>query len=550
MDTLRKQVRFAHRRLVLQQFIRLLPRCLFVTLLIALAALAAPKVFPMAVEKAVWAWAWLGGAVALAVLAAAAWTWLRRESLAQAALEIDRRCRLKERVSSMYALSEEELQSPVGQALAQDALRRAGAVDVTRHFRVRLDRRAWLPAVPAVLTFALVAFVPDREPSASANAATGPAQKKQVKRSAEVLRKKLAERRKQAEEQGLKDAAGLFKKLENGTKKLADKSEGDRKKALVKLNDLARQLEKRQRRLGGSQKMREQFNDLKDIRKGPADKLAKAMREGDFKKAQEELKKLQERLRDGKLDQAARKQLAEQMQQMQQKLQQMADAHQQAMDALKEQIKKAAQAGDVAEAARLQRQLDQLAAQGPQMDKLRQMAQQMGEAAKNLQAGDGKQAAQALDQIAQDLKAMQKQLDELQMLDQALDQIAQAKDAMACKECNGEGCKACQGGLGDKFGQKPGNGLGAGRGFGLRPEEKNKTGTYDTRVRQKVGRGKAVIQDFVNGPNVKGDVREGIKAEMEAARHEEADPLTGQRLPRARREHAKEYFDAFREGGN
>jgi hypothetical protein len=176
MDPLRKQVRFVRRRLALQQFVRLLSRCLFVALLIALAALAAPKIFPLAIAPVVWTRAWFGGAVAFAAVVALAGTWLRRESLTQAALEMDRRCQLKERVSSLYALSEEELQSPVGRALAQDALRRAGEVDVTRHYRVRLDRHAWWSLAPAALMFVLAVFVPNREPAASANAAANAAQ--------------------------------------------------------------------------------------------------------------------------------------------------------------------------------------------------------------------------------------------------------------------------------------------------------------------------------------------------------------------------------------
>jgi hypothetical protein len=155
-------------------------------------------------------------------------------------------------------------------------------------------------------------------------------------------------------------------------------------------------------------------------------------------------------------------------------------------------------------------------------------------------------AADALDKLSDELSGLQKEADELQLLDEALDQIAQAKNSMKCDKCGGEGCKACQGN-GDKNGP-PGNGLGKGRGQGDRPEEKTKTGFYDSNVKQNVGRGAAVITDMVEGPNRKGQVQEQIKAEFESARKEAADPLTGQRLPRDYREHAKKYFDALREG--
>ena len=53
---------------------------------------------------------------------------------------------------------------------------------------------------------------------------------------------------------------------------------------------------------------------------------------------------------------------------------------------------------------------------------------------------------------------------------------------------------------------------------------------------------------LVEGPNAKGQAVEEIKGEVEAAKHESADPLTGQRLPRSQRDHVQQYFDAFRKG--
>ena len=55
-----------------------------------------------------------------------------------------------------------------------------------------------------------------------------------------------------------------------------------------------------------------------------------------------------------------------------------------------------------------------------------------------------------------------------------------------------------------------------------------------------------MVTDLVDGPNSKGNIREQIKAELGSADREEADPLTDQNLPRAQREHAREYFDALR----
>jgi hypothetical protein len=184
-----------------------------------------------------------------------------------------------------------------------------------------------------------------------------------------------------------------------------------------------------------------------------------------------------------------------------------------------------------------------------QLDKL---AEKLGQCAQSLEAGQMQDAAQSLGQLASDLEAMQQELSEMQMLEEALEQIAMAKDAMACENCNGMGCAQCQGdgmgmGMGDMQGMG-GMGLGEGQGRGDRPEEQTGTGFYDSQVRAKPGQGKAVATGIAFGPNKSGQALEEIKAEIEAGRRSQDDPLTGQRLPKAQRELTREYFDSFRDG--
>jgi hypothetical protein len=47
---------------------------------------------------------------------------------------------------------------------------------------------------------------------------------------------------------------------------------------------------------------------------------------------------------------------------------------------------------------------------------------------------------------------------------------------------------------------------------------------------------------------MKGRVQQEIQEQIQASRREQSDPITRQRLPRSQRDHAKEYFDALREG--
>ena len=103
-------------------------------------------------------------------------------------------------------------------------------------------------------------------------------------------------------------------------------------------------------------------------------------------------------------------------------------------------------------------------------------------------------------------------------------------------------------GQGIKPGMRIGQGLGPGRGDGARPEAKDQTSMYDSRVRQQVGQGPGMVVGEAPGPNIKGQVEEGFQQQFDSARHGSTDPLSGRHLPRKHSEHAEEYFDRFREG--
>jgi len=535
MEELHKQVRRARRRLAMQRFLSVLGWCWLATLLVALGLIVAGKIWP---PLGLADWIWAAGALVLGLLAAAAWTAATSGCPIHAAMEIDHRFGLKERVSSTLALSAYERQTEAGQALVDDAVRRISRLDVTERFAVSPGRGLLLPLVPAVAAVLVALLISPAVVDNPAVATTEATVKQQVRKSSSDLRRKLEQKRKQAQQKGLKDAERLFKRLDQGTKELADKNEGNRKKALVKLNDLAKEVKKRRQQLGGADKVKQQLNQLKKICQGPADKFAKAVGRGEFKQAIKELEKLKQALAAGKLDQQQEEQLARQLDQMQQKLKDLAEAHEAMKQELEQRVDKLREAGRNDEANKLEEQLDKLREQLPQMQKLDQLADKLGQCSKCLKDGQLEDAGGRLDDVQAGLENLQQQLDELDMLDDAMDQLAQARSQMVCPNCGGAGCKQCQGGMG----------MGPGRGQGDRPEEETDTAFYQSRVRQKVGKGAASLVDLVDGPNVKGKVEQQIKEQYETARHQSADPLTGQRIPRKHRQHAKEYFDRFREG--
>ncbi len=550
MNDLQKQVHLARRRLLVQQFLSILPWTLSGCFAIAAAAILLPKLWPLAVDAEIWPWVWLGGALAAGFCAALLATYLRRADSLSAAIELDHRFGLKERVSSCLALTPEETETPAGQALLRDAVRRVAKVDVSEAFRVRANRWALLPFGLAIVAFGLTLLSDAQpDPQTSAQAASVAVQKR-VLNSTENLKKPLEELRKQAVERGLEDASELFNKLEQGVKSLNKNETVDRQKALVKLNDLAKDLQERQKELLSRKDVQQQLQMLKDIKQGPADRMAKAMKQGDFQTALNELKRVQDQLQKEEMSAEDAKKLQEQLAQMKQKLQEMSQAHDQAKRDLEKQIQQKLAQGDRKAAGDLQKKLDQLANRDKQMSQLDKMAEKLGECSQCLQQGQMKDAAGQLGQMAESLESMQQELAEMEMLEDALDQLASAKDSMNCDNCNGMGCSQCQGDGMGAMGQGEGNGqgMGEGQGRGDRPEEETGTGFYDSQVRAKPGQGKAVVTGIAFGPNKAGEAVEEIKAEIDSGRRSDDDPLTGQRLPKAQRELTREYFDAFREG--
>ncbi len=550
METLHKQVAKARRRLILGRYFAALAGCWFAALLVATVAIGVAKIWPLEIDTWLWAGSWIGGSLAAGAIAAAISTWIRRADALAAAIELDHRFGLKERVSSALSLPESERETEIGQALVNDAVRRVERIDVGSRFAIPLGRRNLLPILPALLAFGLM-FIADKGPEVEATAAaTRQPTPLQIQQSAEVLRKKLEQKKKEAAEQGLKDAGDLFKKIEESARELAKKDGVDRKQALVKLNDLSKELENRREKLGGDDKLKQQLSQMKDMKNGPAEKLADALKNGNFDKAMKELDKLKEQLKDDKLDPEKQKQLGEQLDAMRQNLEKMVEKHEQVKKELERQMQQMAAAGKTDEAKKLQQQLNKLQQQGSQMNRLKQLAGQCKQCAESLKNGNASGAKEALDQLAGQVGDMKKQSDELKMLDQMLDQIGQCKG-----DCAGEGKFGNNPGENDDFKMGDGDrltGLAPGgnkaRAEGRRPESKTGTKFYDSNVKQKMNKGAAVAVGDAEGPNMKGEVQQAIKAEVEAARHDSADPLTGQRLPRSQREHAKEYFDSLREG--
>lgn len=546
MNRIESKVASARRRLLVGLWCRAFCLAAFVCLIVATIAIAVPAFWVVEIDYANWAYGWIGGAIAAACLAASVFTILAAPSRASVAAEVDRRFGLRERLSSAVSLHDQERDSPFGLALVEDADRRAGQLSIAERFALRPGRIGLLPIALVPLLILVVALVePAKQSAAGLNNQIDAAEIKQVKVAASQLKKRIEQQRRKAEAQGLKDAEELFEKLEADLDKLSQRKGLDRKDAMIAMNDLKEQLEQRRDQLGSSEQVRRAMAQMKGLQSGPGDKVAKSIEKGEFGKAEELVKQLAEKIRDGKLSEQEKQELKQQIEQMKDQLDEAAKEHERQKQQLQEQIEQARREGRSQDAERLQQKLNEKQQQDAQMQRMQQMAGALGQASQAMQQGDGAQAAQALEQMAQQLGDMQLEMSELEDLESALGDLSQSKNQMRCQQCDGGGCQQCQG-MGSGFGM--GNGLGRGQGQGDRPEAETDTNTYESQVRGQVKRGKAIIAGYADGPNRKGVSQEDIKAAIEASLSEESDPLENQSLPRAEREHAQQYFDRLRDG--
>ena len=564
MEELNKQVRRVQWRLAVQRFVGVLGWWWFATLLIAAALIGFDKYRSLGVEE----WVWAVAALGVGLVGAIVWTLVLRHRALAAAIELDRRFGLKERVSSTLTLSPDERQTPAGQALVADAVRRVGRVDVGEKFPVSAPRAFLLPLLPGVAALLIALLV---EPAVVDNPAEAkpddPKVQRQIKKTTEDLRRRLAERRKEAEKQKLPEAEQLLKMLE----KKAEEFEGqkaDRKETMAQLKDLSRELQMRRQKVDAAEEIQKQLEQLKNVDRGPAEKLADALKKGNLPQAMKELDKLKEQIDKGKLGDAEKEQLAKQLDQMKQAMEKMAQNRKDAQAAMQDRVDQMRQVGQNGEADKLEQQLKKLQQQAGQMQGLDKLAEQLGQCAQCMRDGQMQDAQAALQQMEGGLKQLQQQLEEMQLLDDAMDQLAGMRDQLKpCDACGGKGCEKCQGrgfgkgegegdgggemegeGDGQGEGDKPGKGLGRGRGQGARPERKGDVKFFDSQVRQKIGEGAADVAGMVDGPNLANRTKDRIQADIEAAKQGSTDPLTGRRLPKKHREHAQEYFDSLREG--
>ena len=494
MNEIIRVVRQAHHRLAWQSTAQVVARCLVGLLCIACLLILAEKLLFVGAPLL-----YTGlGAAGLALALMAFFSWRRLPAHGKAALEVDERLGLSERISSALVLQRDP--SPMARAVVADARAYAKNIPVADTFPMHFPRETWAVFTAAAVALLLLYFMPQYDLLGRRKALEVAKQEQQAaQKQARVMRQQFKRMKKaipanppERVQQNLDKIDEIIKEMEKG--KLT-KAEAMAK--LRKVDDILRDEQKQMAKnpLSPAENKRTDFGMAQNM----AEKLAKK----DYQKAAEELKKLAEAAQNGQLTEKQKEQL------------------QKAMKQLAEQLNKE---GDNQKLC----------------DALKKMAENMGEG--KINPADMKKALQQCELAMKD----KEQLEEL---------IKQCRGM--CKGCrNGPGGGKKIANAGQPFeglftpgeDRKEGGGMnkaGIGRG-GAAPIQPENVAFQDEQVKGELKQGRMIGSYFVNGKQVKGEARAEYSEVVESARTEATEALAQEQIPRAYQGYVRDYFEEMK----
>jgi hypothetical protein len=250
-------------------------------------------------------WAVAGGAMMLGAVAALVAAWLRSPSALAAALALDARFNLKERVTTSLGLNASEAETAAGRALVADVNNRLMPLRVSERFPIRLTWTAAAVPVCALLLVLLGIFyrphlggarAADVDPQLTDDPAVRLAieqKKKDLLKPAED--RPVAKRPRDPDLKKLDDDVADLAQEPTETKEQANKFIKDAAKVEEAMREAEQAMAARKdavkNRLNQDNRLNPERLDRKK-KDGPAKDLQDAMKDGDFQRASDALKKL------------------------------------------------------------------------------------------------------------------------------------------------------------------------------------------------------------------------------------------------------------------
>jgi uncharacterized coiled-coil DUF342 family protein len=527
-----RQIARVSRRLFLQTLLDSLAWCWAGAVLLATIWFLVEPFVPG--DRPEWSrWAVAGSLGGLATLLAVVLALIRAPSRLAAALLLDERFGLKERVTTSLTLAPEHVPLPAAQALLADVGERVVSLDIRSRFPVALRWHALLvPLGGLLLAVVAVFYEPSRTQATPLpeDLALAPANRSEIEQKVKELEKKAREKRELNKATGEKADP-----LDEELKKLLNRPRDTQEEVRNRIKDLTALEEKIKNRQDAlaekAQAIKDQLRQMNqmsgmDTKNGPAKDLQKAVDKGDFNKAQEEVERLAKKLKNNELTEQDREQLKKQLQDLQEKLKRLSDPKEQ-----EEKLQELRRQGKI-DQDQLDRALDQLRKNSQRLnrddqERLQEIADALRECERCMKRGDSDKAAEALKKAGQCMRKMD-DLENMQEMQEQLEQL--------------EGCKRsmCQGVDGNPVPAQ-----------GRRPEgDPHETGSFTSRVKGDFDpKGQKELTGYAPGTSFKKKSAAEIAGEIKEASQEAPEALERQRIPRAAADMAKGYYENLRKIG-
>jgi len=427
---LQRQLTRVARRLFVQTMLVRLGWCWCIALVLAAGWFwAQPRWFASLAADA-----WLVGGVALGLgtLAAVALAVLQAPSRLTAALLLDERFGLKERVTTSLTLGAGLSGSEAAQALLADVNERVRGLDVGSRFPVRVS---WLPATAPLLAAALAVAAFYYQPPPTQATSTRPEDPAAPPLNASEIEQKVARLKKKEGEKvpAAKVMSDELKRIEAELDQIASRPRDtkeelrERVKEMTALEDQIKnrqkELEEKARALQQQLRQLDKLAGKESSQSGPAKDLQKALAEGRLDDARNELDRLAKKLKNNELNNQEKEQLQKQLKDVQDKLQRL--ARNKEKEEKLQQLKREGKIDDET----LKRELDQLKQDAKKNDDLEKLSEQIGQCQKCLQEGDGDGAVKSLEKAAEKLNELDLNEQEAQDLREQLQRLQDAKDS-------------------------------------------------------------------------------------------------------------------------
>lgn len=327
----------------------------------------------------------LAGAALLVGLSAA---FVPRVGLVAAAAELDARAGWKSRVSSLMTLP--EIVQPMEQALLHDVNERIRGLEVAPLFPVHFPRESrWLPV--ALLAIGGAFFLPRwAVPVSSPSGGEEVARKEKERVGAAVVKlKKAADDRKKDPDKKMDKANAAGERLQKLATAMQD-APPSRRQMLEKLESEREHLREEKAGFEETRAMADKIQKALEGKQGETGELGEKIREGRFEEAADEIAKMRQKLADGTMTEAEKKELAQEMQALMEKL---ADSSKrQDLSEFEKSMAEALQGlqnenGQSMEG--LEQMLDEMASDLAQSDALQSMMEDLESMTDELAKGDG-----------------------------------------------------------------------------------------------------------------------------------------------------------------